>query len=81
LGDWVFCTRSSQTPRSTHRKGDPDYPQTLTYPTESFASNAELRVAGLTLQTADFGPGGSATATVYFASVRDLGALTPAEGP
>jgi hypothetical protein len=43
-----------------------DYAQTLTYPTETFASDAELRIAGLTLRTADFGPGESATATVYF---------------
>ena len=42
------------------------YPRTLTYPTETFASDAELRIAGLTLRTADFGPGESATATVYF---------------
>jgi glyoxylase-like metal-dependent hydrolase (beta-lactamase superfamily II) len=48
------------------RQADPDYPPTLTYPTETFASDAELRIAGLTLQTADFGPGESATATVYF---------------
>jgi glyoxylase-like metal-dependent hydrolase (beta-lactamase superfamily II) len=48
------------------RKADPDYPPTLTYPTETFASDAELRIAGLTLQTADFGPGESATATAYF---------------
>jgi glyoxylase-like metal-dependent hydrolase (beta-lactamase superfamily II) len=51
---------------SLARKADPDYPLTLTYPTETFASNAELHIAGLTLQTADFGPGESATATVYF---------------
>jgi glyoxylase-like metal-dependent hydrolase (beta-lactamase superfamily II) len=51
---------------SLARKADPDYPQTLTYPTETFASDAELRIAGLTLQTANFGPGESATATVYF---------------
>jgi glyoxylase-like metal-dependent hydrolase (beta-lactamase superfamily II) len=48
------------------RQADPDYPRTLTYPTETFASDAELRIAGLTLRTADFGPGESATATVYF---------------
>jgi glyoxylase-like metal-dependent hydrolase (beta-lactamase superfamily II) len=51
---------------SLARQADPDYPQTLTYPTETFASSAELHIAGLTLQTADFGPGESATATVYF---------------
>jgi glyoxylase-like metal-dependent hydrolase (beta-lactamase superfamily II) len=51
---------------SLARQADPDYPQTLTYPTETFASDAELRIAGLTLQTADFGPDESATATVYF---------------
>jgi glyoxylase-like metal-dependent hydrolase (beta-lactamase superfamily II) len=51
---------------SLARQADPDYPQTLTYPTETFASDAELRIAGLTLRTADFGPGESATATVYF---------------
>ena len=34
------------------RQADPDYPQALTYPTETFASNAELRIAGLTPQTA-----------------------------
>jgi len=51
---------------SLARQADPDYPQTLTYPMETFASDAELRIAGQTLQTADFGPGESATATVYF---------------
>ena len=51
---------------SLARQADPDYPQTLTYPTETFASDAELRIAGLTPRTADFGPGESATATVYF---------------
>jgi glyoxylase-like metal-dependent hydrolase (beta-lactamase superfamily II) len=48
------------------RQADPDYPRTLTYPTETFTLNAELHVAGLALQTVDFGPGESATATVYF---------------
>ncbi|HEX9498810.1 MAG TPA: hypothetical protein VF926_10645, partial [Mycobacterium sp.] len=52
--------------REVPRHPDPDYPQTLTYPTETFASDAELRIAGLTLRTADFGPGESATATVHF---------------
>jgi hypothetical protein len=42
------------------------HPQTLTYPTETFASNTDLHIAVLTLQTADFEPGESATATVYF---------------
>jgi glyoxylase-like metal-dependent hydrolase (beta-lactamase superfamily II) len=51
---------------SLARQSDPDYPSTLTYPTETFASDAELRFAGLTLQTAEFGPGESATATVYY---------------
>ena len=51
---------------SLARQADPDYPQTLTYPTETFAGDAELRIAGLTLRTADFGAGESATATVYF---------------
>jgi glyoxylase-like metal-dependent hydrolase (beta-lactamase superfamily II) len=48
------------------RQADPDYPQALTYATETFAANAELHIAGLTLQTVDFGPGESATATAYF---------------
>ncbi|HTI74564.1 MAG TPA: MBL fold metallo-hydrolase [Mycobacterium sp.] len=47
-------------------QADPDYPQTLTYATETFAGNAELHIAGLTLQSVDLGPGESATATVYF---------------
>jgi glyoxylase-like metal-dependent hydrolase (beta-lactamase superfamily II) len=51
---------------SLARQADPDYPQALTYPTETFAPDAELRTAGLTLQTAEFGPGESATATVYY---------------
>ena len=48
------------------RQADPDFPQAITYATETFAGNAELHIAGLTLQTADFGPGESATATAYF---------------
>lgn len=51
---------------SLARQADPDYPLTVTYPTETFAPDAELHIAGLTLQTADFGPGESATATVYY---------------
>jgi glyoxylase-like metal-dependent hydrolase (beta-lactamase superfamily II) len=51
---------------SLARQTDPDYPQTLIYPTETFAADAELLIAGLTLQTAEYGPGESATATVYY---------------
>jgi glyoxylase-like metal-dependent hydrolase (beta-lactamase superfamily II) len=41
---------------SLARQADPDYPPTLPYPTETFASGAEMRIAGLALQIADFGP-------------------------
>jgi glyoxylase-like metal-dependent hydrolase (beta-lactamase superfamily II) len=48
------------------RQADPDYPSTLTYATETFAPDAEIHVAGITLHTAEFGPGESTTATVYY---------------
>lgn len=48
------------------RQGDADYPATLTQPDESFVPGAPLDVGGLRLETAEFGPGESEAATVYY---------------
>jgi hypothetical protein len=48
------------------RQADPDFPSQLTYATETFTANGEILTVGLTFETAEFGPGESATATVYY---------------
>jgi glyoxylase-like metal-dependent hydrolase (beta-lactamase superfamily II) len=48
------------------RRDDPDYPSTLTYPDQTFGPNAILDIGGLQLETAEFGPGESETATAYY---------------
>ncbi|MDT5015776.1 MAG: hypothetical protein QOD39_1936 [Mycobacterium sp.] len=58
-----------QDPRGLYplaRQADPDYPTTPTYATETFAAEAEMHVAGITLQTAEFSAGELGTATVYY---------------
>ena len=48
------------------RKADPDFPAHLTFPDHILAPGQTLRLPGLTLQTAQFGPGESATSTAYY---------------
>jgi glyoxylase-like metal-dependent hydrolase (beta-lactamase superfamily II) len=48
------------------RQADSDYPAALTYPDETFGPDAVLDIAGLRLETAEFGPGESETATAYY---------------
>jgi glyoxylase-like metal-dependent hydrolase (beta-lactamase superfamily II) len=48
------------------RQADPDYPPTLTYPDVTFGPDEILDIAGLRLETAEFGPGESETATAYY---------------
>jgi glyoxylase-like metal-dependent hydrolase (beta-lactamase superfamily II) len=48
------------------RQADPDYPATLTHPDETFGPGAVLDIAGMRLETAEFGPGESETATAYY---------------
>jgi glyoxylase-like metal-dependent hydrolase (beta-lactamase superfamily II) len=48
------------------RQFDPDYPPTLTYPDVTFGPDDVLDIAGLRLETAEFGPGESETATAYY---------------
>jgi glyoxylase-like metal-dependent hydrolase (beta-lactamase superfamily II) len=48
------------------RQADPDYPATLTYPTDTFEPGATLRIGGLSFDTAEFTSGESQTATAYF---------------
>jgi glyoxylase-like metal-dependent hydrolase (beta-lactamase superfamily II) len=48
------------------RQADSDYPATLTYPDRTFGPDEVLDIAGLRLETAEFGPGESETATAYY---------------
>jgi glyoxylase-like metal-dependent hydrolase (beta-lactamase superfamily II) len=43
-----------------------DYPAQLTYPNRPFGPDQTLTVGGLRLETAEFGPGESETATAYY---------------
>jgi glyoxylase-like metal-dependent hydrolase (beta-lactamase superfamily II) len=48
------------------RQADPDYPAQLTYPDHTFPADQVLDIGGIQLQTAQFGPGESETATAYY---------------
>ncbi|MGH2946561.1 MAG: MBL fold metallo-hydrolase [Solirubrobacteraceae bacterium] len=48
------------------RRDDPDFPRRLTYPTRTVRDGRTLNVGGLHLRTAEFGPGESQAATVYY---------------
>lgn len=48
------------------RGADPDYPAELTFPNHQLAPGEPLDIAGVRLETAEFGPGESATATAFY---------------
>jgi glyoxylase-like metal-dependent hydrolase (beta-lactamase superfamily II) len=48
------------------RQADSDYPPDLTYPDETFGADDVLDIAGMRVETAEFGPGESETATAYY---------------
>jgi glyoxylase-like metal-dependent hydrolase (beta-lactamase superfamily II) len=48
------------------KQADPDFPTELTHPTVTFPAGAVLDIGGVRLETAQFGPGESDTATVYY---------------
>lgn len=48
------------------RRSDPDYPAELTHPDQMFDVGAALDLGGVHLQTVQFGPGESASATAYY---------------
>jgi glyoxylase-like metal-dependent hydrolase (beta-lactamase superfamily II) len=48
------------------RQADPDFPAELTYPDRTFPADQVLDIGGVQLQTAQFGPGESETATAYY---------------
>jgi glyoxylase-like metal-dependent hydrolase (beta-lactamase superfamily II) len=48
------------------RRDDPDFPAELTFPDHLLAPGEHLEVAGARLETADFGPGESETATAFY---------------
>lgn len=48
------------------RADDPGFPTELSYPDHTFGPVESLDLAGLTLETAEFGPGESETATAYY---------------
>ena len=48
------------------RQADPDFPAELTYPDHTFPADQVLDLGGVQLQTAQFGPGESETATAYY---------------
>jgi glyoxylase-like metal-dependent hydrolase (beta-lactamase superfamily II) len=48
------------------RTSDPDFPITLTFPDHTVEPGESLEIGGGRLETAEFGPGESATATAYY---------------
>lgn len=48
------------------RQADPDFPAELTFPDHTIAPGQPLEIGGLRLETAEFGPGESATATAFY---------------
>lgn len=48
------------------RRDDPDFPAKLTYPDHMIEPGETLEIGGARLETAEFGPGESATATAYY---------------
>jgi glyoxylase-like metal-dependent hydrolase (beta-lactamase superfamily II) len=48
------------------RQADPDFPAQLTYPDHTFPADQVLDIGGVQLQTAQFEPGESETATAYY---------------
>jgi glyoxylase-like metal-dependent hydrolase (beta-lactamase superfamily II) len=51
------------------RQADADYPATLTYPDRTFGPDETLDIGGLRIETAEYGPGESETATVFYEPV------------
>jgi glyoxylase-like metal-dependent hydrolase (beta-lactamase superfamily II) len=48
------------------RRDDPDFPAKLTFPDHLLRPGESLELGGVRLETAEFGPGESATATAYY---------------
>ncbi|MDR0341599.1 MAG: MBL fold metallo-hydrolase [Nocardiopsaceae bacterium] len=48
------------------RRADPDFPARLTFPDHMLEAGETLELGGARLETAEFGPGESATATAYY---------------
>jgi glyoxylase-like metal-dependent hydrolase (beta-lactamase superfamily II) len=48
------------------RQADSNYPTSVTVPDHPFTDGTTLQLGGLTLRTAEFGPGESQTATAYY---------------
>lgn len=55
------------------RQSDPDLPAELTLPDRAFPPGSDLMIGGARIETADFGPGESETATAYY--LPDSGVL------
>jgi glyoxylase-like metal-dependent hydrolase (beta-lactamase superfamily II) len=51
------------------RQADADYPAALTYPDRTFGPDDVLDIGGLRIETVQYGPGESETATVYYEPV------------